>query len=766
MILSLVAVLVGIIFWWQLFLGKLPIPLDVLVGVYHPWADRFWGFVAGVPYKNFSLSDVFSQLYPWRLAVVDLWSKFSFPLWNPYSFAGYPLAANWQSAPFFPLNALLLLFGKVWGYGLLVALQPILSLVFMVGYLRQIKLSKAASLIGAISFAFGGYMMTYLTWATTGYILAFIPAGLYLIEKYLSRGKRRYLFWLSGIVFLILTGGFFQPAFFALLIIGAYAAVACYRQKNLKELFPVLLFLSLGIGLAAIQLLPTLELLSLSIRKVDHNIDEYNFGLLPIKHLITFLAPDFFGNPATGNYFGPIQYQEASGYFGVIGLILAIAGFFAKKKNWRQFFFVGFFILSLVLIYDGPIGRAVFSMKIPLISTGYASRWLMVTALAGSILAAFGLETIEKKNKLSLALLSLGLLVGLYFLSNNPVSSRNLILPIALVASATVLLALPRNKIFIIPLILLVSFDLLRYGWKFTPMVNPEYGAAQIPILQKTKELAGINRVTFDQGPVVPANTWMLYQIQTIGGYDPLLYKDFGIWFRALNIGINPNQRIDGSLAEGAMTRYLNLFNPYSPLLDLVGVKYFMTLKIDKVGQYSKEGEINKELLKKYAVIDEYGATVLLENKSAMPRFSLFYEAEVEPDWVKATEKLVAGFDFRTKILLSGGEPERLTPGQDDTVELLQYEANEIRLRGKTENGGYLLLTDTDYPGWRAEINGKPVEIIRANGIFRAVKLPAGESIVRFFYFPNSFRYGLAISGASVLGLLAAAIYFKQKRQV
>lgn len=737
-----------------------PIPLDALVGVYHPWADHFWGFVAGVPYKNISLTDVFSQLFPWRVAVVDAFAHWQWPLWNPFSFAGYPLAANWQSAPFSPFNILLLLFGNVTGYGLLVALQPILAMVFMLVYLREIKLSRVAALIGAVSFAFGGYMMTYLTWATTGYILAFIPAGLFLVEKYFASTKKKYLALMSIVVFFILTGGFFQPAFFAMLTIGGYSLVTAIVSKKVSALVQIYFWVSLGVGLAALQLFPTLELLPLSVRALDHNIAEYNYGLLPIKSLITLLAPDFFGNPATGNYFGPIQYQEASGYFGIISLMLAVASLLSKKKNFRRLFFSVFFVISLVLVFDGPVGRAVFDLRLPLISTGYASRWLMVTALAGSVLAAFGVEIIEKKKKLLLSLLTLIILAAVAYFTKDPVSLRNLILPSGLAAGGLLLFLLPRENWALGLLFLLVVVDLGRYGLKFTPMADSRYGTTTIPILSKTKELAGINRVTFDQGPIVPANTWMYAGIQTIGGYDPLLYKDYGIWFRALNVGLNPDQRIDGSLGKGAMTRYLNLDNPYSPMLDLAGVKYFMTLKKDKEGRYNDRGEINKELLKKYSLVEEYGATVLLENKTAFPRFGLFFASESEMDDVKAAEKLVAGFDFRKKLLLKTDKPVQFIADKSDSVTMMKYTANVVEIKAKTKNGAYLLLTDTDYPGWRAKVNGEEAKIIRADGIFRAVELPAGESFVRFYYFPESFRLGLIVSAVSGMAALGLAIFY------
>src|SRR3989344_36680 len=351
MVLAVLVLLINIIFFRGLFVGLVPIPLDALVGVYHPWADQFWGFVAGVPYKNIALTDVFSQLYPWRTLAMDLIRGWQLPLWNPYSFMGGPLLANWQSAPFYPLNLLMLLFGDVTGYGLMVAVQPLLAMWFMLLFLREIKVSKAGSFVGAVSFAFGGFMMTYLEYATTGQILTFIPLSLWLTERFLRTSQMKYLLGLSLSVFFILTGGFFQPAFYALLVISTYAFVsgAVISKKIIsRQLLRMFFFLLLGIGLAGIQLLPTAELLSLSIRTLDHNISEYQYGLLPLRHLVTLIAPDFFGNSATGNYFGFMQYQETSGYFGVVCLILALTALLFSKKNFRVRFFSLFFLVSLL----------------------------------------------------------------------------------------------------------------------------------------------------------------------------------------------------------------------------------------------------------------------------------------------------------------------------------------------------------------------------------------------------------------------------------
>lgn len=70
--------------FWPFFTKKLlPIPADIITGVYYPWLDYKWGYAVGVPVKNPLLSDVPSLLYPWRSLAIDELKAFRWPLWNP-----------------------------------------------------------------------------------------------------------------------------------------------------------------------------------------------------------------------------------------------------------------------------------------------------------------------------------------------------------------------------------------------------------------------------------------------------------------------------------------------------------------------------------------------------------------------------------------------------------------------------------------------------------------------------------------------------------
>jgi len=779
----LLLVLFNLILFAPMLRGLIPLPTDALAGAYYPWAGQNWGFVAGVPYKNISLTDVFSQLYPWRSLAMDLIRHGIPPLWNSFSFSGYPLLANWQSAPFYPLNLLMLIFGNIHGYGIMVFLQPILTASFMYIFLRQLKLSRVAASLGGLVSAYSGFVMVYLEYATIGQIMIWLPLVLYLFEKYFEKRQIRFLALSSICLFPVLTGGFFQPAFYVILIASLYFLFRCLSlpsTTNKSKLITLgAAFILIGIATAAIQLVPTAELLKYSIRNLDSNITDYHYGLLPLQNLVSFLAPDFFGSPATANYWGAIQYQEATGYFSVIALALTIVGISAKKRGWRLNLFSTLFIGSVLLAFDNPIGRLIYQLKFPLLSTGYASRWLIITAFSGAFLSAAAIERFNQKKLTFVLSVILGILVLIYGLiwkavipispNHIPVVLRNLLLPIALLVAGIAICIFIRNKNWAKWLLLiLIAFDLGRFTIKFTPFSKPQYTSQAIPVFEYIKSQSKFDRVISDSGPILPANTWIYPKLYSPTGYDPLLIKDYAVFFRGLNMGQEKASEINGRLDDGLFTRYLNLVNLNSPLIDLVGAKYLLTVKYDPYGKIRPWGKINEGAVNPdhYKPVFEDGETAVLQNQKVLPRASLYYNAESETDSVKAVEKLVAGFDFRNKILIDKEHPIQYIPGEDDTVEITGYSANKVNFRVKTQNGAYLFLTDTFFPGWQVSINGKRGEILRADSVFRAVEVPQGDTHIEMIYSPNSYKAGAAISTTSLLFIVILPIFKIRNRKV
>ena len=119
--LFLISLIVSSFFWKTIYLKLIPFPGDMLVGAYYPWLDYKWGgFETSVPIKNPLISDIFSQFFLWKDLIRESFLNKQIPFWNPYSYSGYPLLANFHSSVFNPFNLLLIIFGLINGWLVLI----------------------------------------------------------------------------------------------------------------------------------------------------------------------------------------------------------------------------------------------------------------------------------------------------------------------------------------------------------------------------------------------------------------------------------------------------------------------------------------------------------------------------------------------------------------------------------------------------------------------------------------------------------------------
>ncbi len=759
------------------------VPYDALAGTYYPWFDHQWGYPVAVIVKNIAISDVFAQLFPWRSVAMEALRHFQLPLWNPYSFSGTPLLANWQSAPFYPLNLLLLLFGDNLGWTLLAVSQPFLALIFTYLFLKRIGIKSISSLTGAVIFAFSGFMTTYLQYNTTGHILLWLPLLLYLFETFITTRRSWSLILIPFVSAFISLGGFFQPALYVYLLATSYLLWKFVTIKQSKSaIYILIIFFLLGLGLAGIQLLPVAELLNRSIRQLDHNIVEYGYGLLPLKNITTLFAPDFFGNPVTYNFWGFLQYQETAGYFGIVTFILIFAFIFRQYRHPLYYYLLVWFLVSLTLAYDNPLSRLIYTSQFPLLSTGYASRWYMVTGITAALMAAIGLDSLNRRLLFKYCLMALLLSIqvtafayasrylfthSLARLSPDIVASlttisvafRNSLLPLAFMGCLTLACLIFKNiRILSFVVLLLVSADLVRFTTKFTSFSPAHLSSDQMPVIQFLKQNLGYYRLEKEAGPLMPSNTWTNFRFSSPSGYDPLIDKNYATWYRVYNQ--NP-------LDSTNYTRYLEWVNYNSPFLDLASVKYILTLKRDKDGIFSSSGDrfYYNFPVKKFNRVFEDETVVVFENPTVMSRVSLFDQFDVQSDNKMAFQILSNGFDFHNRLVINA-TPSASTfkKSPTDQANIVHFEPNQVIITTNTQHSTLLLLTDTDYPGWLATIDNQPTKIYTADGVYRAIELPAGQHEVKFMYQPKSFQLGLLVTFSSLVTTLALIFILKRSK--
>jgi hypothetical protein len=150
-----------------------------------------------------------------------------------------------------------------------------------------------------------------------------------------------------------------------------------------------------------------------------------------------------------------------------------------------------------------------------------------------------------------------------------------------------------------------------------------------------------------------------------------------------------------------------------------------------------------------FRLIKEFANNIrLYENTSCLPR-AYFASSALPADKSLAYMHVSrVDFDPQTTVVLEdfNGETRFATARRaDGTVEVESRTATDVHLWSNAEHDGFVVLTDTYYPGWRAYVDGKPATIYRANYMFRAVRVGAGRHHVRFHYEPASFAAGAAL---------------------
>lgn len=748
---------------FPLFQGLVLLPLDLLVAQHNPWY-----YQATILVKNSFMEDSIIQMYPWRFFVFESLQEGIIPFWNPYTLMGTPFMASMKPMVFYPFTLLLFPFGPVHGWNILLFLQITLSLFFAYLFLREWKVSPLISLFGSLVFAFNTLMIGVLEFGSEGHVLLWFPLLFYAVKKFIDTHNPWFLS-IAGFAFAfsILAGQLqyvIYASFSLFLFILAYGFA---RKITMRRFIPIFIFLFLGIGAAAVQLVPSIELFFYANRSLAASQQQFSQSLLDVVHILRLLAPDFFGNPVSGDY--TLNYIEGGGYFGIIPLFFVIyASIFLWKRKLVKFCF---FIIAIGILFSTQLfGQLLALSNVQVLTYGAGYRIFSLVYLPAAILAALGLShflKIQNKYVYSYSFLFLlGCLIifgFVYMFKPEDIIFSNLIFPILLIGVFTVGLVfffLLRKKIKYIPLlflffVLLVTFaDLFRAGYRFLTFSNPEflYPKNEVITFVQDKTQSSLARVYGLTDPEVGS----LFHIASPEIYNPLYLKKSRVFMDTLlgkeSIDLDTASRYSLAPRVGETLKRT---------VDILGVAYLVTgtdhnPSVDYFGTDAFESLLNPHRTR----FERYD---IFRNSDAHPRFGVFYSAVAVPNDEKALVILSdRTIDLRKQIILT--KPPFIPGGEGEgSVKLLSYEINAASFEVNSTARGYFYLSDTWYPGWRAWVNGEEQEILSANYNFRAVEVPKGKSIVSFSYVPTHFYLGFGITFVSSLLLLVFPIWLRKK---
>lgn len=141
------------------------------------------------------------------------------------------------------------------------------------------------------------------------------------------------------------------------------------------------------------------------------------------------------------------------------------------------------------------------------------------------------------------------------------------------------------------------------------------------------------------------------------------------------------------------------------------------------------------------------------ENPDVLPRVFLVHDAEVLDDRDAQSELLREDFQPAEHLVLADGDPLHEGGAQrlDESSRIVEYRPEQVVVSVHAARAAYLVLADTWYPGWIGRVDGRSVPLRRADLIFRAVRVEAGDHRIEFEYRPGSLYLGAA---TSLLGLV------------
>lgn len=733
------------------------------------------------------------QFIPWRTMAMQSVIDGQMPFLNPLNGIGSPLLANYQLAFFYPLNWLQLPFFALWGaqgiassYNFLVPLHLALSAIGLILFLRNIRCSPYASAFAALAYSLSGYLVARISFISIIWTLAWLPWLLFsatlllstITENNYSIRKAWWQFIAFSIIFtMLLLAGHAQTAWYSVLICGGWCSVYGYSKRKWKGL---VLSLAIFIGgglfaslISAIQLIPTLEFLQQS-QRADSVARELamTYSFWPWR-LITFIMPDFFGNPGAGTFWGYGNYWEDACYIGVIPLFFSIYAIFHRKKfinkNPEKKIAITYFSFAAVtavvfsLGINTPIYEALYE-NIPTFNMFQApSRWIILSCFSLAVLSGIGLDgfieatTRDQKKILLLAMICCGVILAgvasLLILPEIPSSMSKSLIRVGVIGVIGLILVLLCWKkqdsykfdIAIIAMIILTGIDLFTIGLPLIPFASKTIYRTPQEKTQKTFFDPRIFMPPFDE-----------YDLKFTRFFRTHDFRPIEEWRSLTDIGLPDSNIIFNS-------PYVNNFDPLVPSSFQSLMDYLKVAENDTVDRWLDH--LNTGIIKEIDIEIPKG----VRNKNnAHSHFYNTYKCDSSLSKIINYSPSTFRFEMQNPDQpifqnIDNGiiEANRCLPSS--SVELLSLEStqNSVGFQISNDEPTWIELSLIWYPGWVAYSDDFVVDVYKVNGIFLGTKIEAGKHIVEFKYEPSSYKVGLIISTSTIVLLLIFTALFQ-----
>ena len=165
-------------------------------------------------------------------------------------------------------------------------------------------------------------------------------------------------------------------------------------------------------------------------------------------------------------------------------------------------------------------------------------------------------------------------------------------------------------------------------------------------------------------------------------------------------------------------------------MADLFGVHFILTgVPVERIDPALRPGDLD--------MIARTPDAYVYENPRALPRVMFVHDYRVVDFETMIRSGWPADVDPRRTLLLEHAPAHAPAGGAGDgTARIVSYANTEVTVDVEAASGGFLLLNDVWHPWWRAEVDGVPAPILKADVLFRAVQVEPGRHRVRFVFRP------------------------------
>lgn len=697
----------------------------------------FWRVLATAEgdVATFTAGDFTDLHYPYRRFVADQLALGRLPVWNPYVSAGHPSLGDVQFAALYPIGALLASWA---GAGMpFVALEQQVLLHFSLAgvftYLlgRRLLSSRAGALIAALVFAYGGYLTSFpvqqmiilqtsvwlplilllldfaIVWRSPA---AAIPAGLALAMAALA--------------------GHPQTLFYVLLGAGLYFAYRCWdRGLHVGQALVGVVFLGLGLGLAAPALAPAYEHLQLTGRaETDYQFTTSGFAF---HELFGIVVPYRFGGQAL--------------YQGIFPLVLAGAALGSRSNGRTKGFWLLVAVVALLLSFGGSTFlQSLMYVGLPPAKFRDHERFSFLVGLAMAMLAGYGVDSLLRQSVDRDALrryarglaIVLAVLLGFatLFLYGSMTGYPEVRGSFSLLADraffSALLLALSVGLILVrvrspqlqgwpLLAVLLVAVDLFSTNWQLN--LRPGDPAKLYPQTAAVAYLQtsafGLYRIASEGLLPGDGNAGSAYRLEDVVGNSPL---ELGLY-----------QRFTKDVGEWQRWRLLN-------------VRFLITKRnLDGDGRFrlvTREGDVSTYEIKEAHRLPR-AWVVHRTTFAGSSRDALALLNGIDP----AVEAVV---EDEAHLLGAGRGDDAPAPGsaRAPVVEIVEREPDRLTLQASLDRPGVLVLSEIHHPDWVATVDGAPAPILRVNGMLRGLALGPGRHEARMEFRSSAHLVGLELA--------------------